>query len=148
MNIGNRTYDVLKFLALYVLPALASFYAGVSIFWRWPYVKEIISTIMAFDTFLGVFLDLSFIRYKANQEPMESNPKIELIKFGISPALYDSLLWVAQVFIPGFTTLYYTIALLWGIPYTDSIVGTLAGLDTLLGVILGISNANFKKALK
>jgi hypothetical protein len=59
--------------------------------------------------------------------------------------LYDILKYVAQIVIPAIATLYFTIANIWGLPYGEQIVGTLTAIDTFLGVLLGISTAQYKK---
>lgn len=61
--------------------------------------------------------------------------------------VYDALKWVAQYLLPAIGTLYFTMAQIWGFPYGEQIVGTVAALDTFLGVILGISSANYNKRL-
>lgn len=61
--------------------------------------------------------------------------------------IYDVLKWVAQYLLPALATLYFAIAQVWGLPYGEQIVGTLTAIDTFLGVILGISTAQYNKAL-
>lgn len=61
--------------------------------------------------------------------------------------LYDLLMWIAQYALPGIATLYAALAGIWGFPYGEEIVGTIAAVDTFLGVILGISKAQYKKEL-
>ena len=60
---------------------------------------------------------------------------------------YDVLKWVAQYLLPALATLYFAIAQVWGLPYGEQIVGTITAIDTFLGVILGISPAQYNKAL-
>lgn len=59
--------------------------------------------------------------------------------------LYDTLKWVAQYLLPALGTLYFALAGIWGLPFGEQIVGTITAIDTFLGVILGISSANYKK---
>lgn len=58
---------------------------------------------------------------------------------------YDVLKWIAMILLPACATLYFALAGIWGFPYGEEIVGTITAVDTFLGVILGISNANYKK---
>ena len=58
---------------------------------------------------------------------------------------YDKLKWVAQYLLPALGTLYFAIAGIWGLPYGEQVVGTITAVDTFLGVILGVSSANYKK---
>lgn len=60
---------------------------------------------------------------------------------------YDVLKWIAQYLLPALATLYFAIAQVWGLPYGEQIVGTITAIDTFLGVILGISTAQYNKAL-
>lgn len=59
--------------------------------------------------------------------------------------IYDILKWVAMVVIPAVGTLYFALAGIWGWPYGEQIVGTLTAIDTFMGIVLGISSAQYKK---
>ena len=63
----------------------------------------------------------------------------------ISNKTYDILKWVAQYFLPAIGTLYFALSGIWGLPYGEQIVGTVAAVNTFLGVILGISTAQYNK---
>lgn len=65
----------------------------------------------------------------------------------MSNKLYDVLKWIAMYLLPALGTFYFAIAGIWGLPYGEEIVGTLAAVDTFLGVILGISSANYNKKI-
>lgn len=64
MKLSNKTYDVLKWIALYLLPALGTLYFALAGIWGFPYGEEIVGTITAVDTFLGVILGISNAQYK------------------------------------------------------------------------------------
>ena len=77
MKMSNKVYDILKYIALIVLPALATFYAVIAKIWGLPYPVEIPATIMATDTFLGALLKLSTDQYNKEQQlqpPDEDEP--------------------------------------------------------------------------
>lgn len=59
----NKTYDILKWIALVVLPALGALYFGLSQIWGLPYGEEIVGTITVVDTFLGALLGVSTVQY-------------------------------------------------------------------------------------
>ena len=59
--------------------------------------------------------------------------------------VYDVLKWIAMYLLPALGTLYFAIASIWGLPYGEQIVGTITAIDTFLGVILGISTAQYNK---
>ena len=69
----NKTYDVLKFIALIVLPAVATLYATLGGIWGLPYVEQIPASIMAVDTFLGCLLKVSSDVYHTRPADMEDN---------------------------------------------------------------------------
>ncbi len=56
---------------------------------------------------------------------------------------YDILKWVAQILLPAIGTLYFAIASVWGLPYSEQVVGTITAVDVFLGALLGISTANY-----
>ena len=60
--------------------------------------------------------------------------------------VYDILKWIAMIFLPAIGTLYFALAGIWGLPYGEQIVGTITAVDTFIGIILGISSANYKGA--
>lgn len=66
----------------------------------------------------------------------------------MSNKTYDVLKWVAQYFLPAAATLYFALAGIWGLPYGEQIVGTITAVDTFIGVILGISTAQYNKSSK
>lgn len=59
----NEMYDVLKEVALTVLPALAVFIVAIGKIWNIPYTAEISATVMAIDAFLGACLHVSNKNY-------------------------------------------------------------------------------------
>jgi len=63
----------------------------------------------------------------------------------MSNKTYDTLKWVAQILLPALGTLYFALAGIWGLPFGEQIVGTITAIDTFLGVLLGISSANYKE---
>ena len=65
----------------------------------------------------------------------------------MSNKVYDVLKWIAQLFLPAVGTLYAALAGIWGFPYGEQIMSTILAIDTFLGAILGISNANYKKTV-
>lgn len=60
---NNRVYDILKWIAMFLLPALGTLYFALSSIWGLPYGEQIVGTITAIDTFLGVILGLSSVKY-------------------------------------------------------------------------------------
>ena len=65
----------------------------------------------------------------------------------MSNKLYDALKWIAQLFLPALGALYFALAQIWDFPYGEQIVGTITAVDAFLGVILGISTAQYNKTM-
>lgn len=61
---NNKVYDILKWIAMIVLPATATLYMGLASLWGLPYGEEISGTITLVDTFLGSVLMISTHQYK------------------------------------------------------------------------------------
>ena len=64
MKIDNKRYDIRKWVALSVLPAVATLYGALAPTWGWPFAEEIVYTITAVDTCLGTVLGISNLSYK------------------------------------------------------------------------------------
>lgn len=63
MRLKNDTYDVLKWVAQILLPALAVLYSSLAKTWNLPYGSGITETIVAIDLFLGTLLGISSTNY-------------------------------------------------------------------------------------
>lgn len=66
--LSNKAYDILKFIAQIVLPALGTLYFALATIWGFPYGEEIVGTITAVDAFLGALLGISTVQYNNNKE--------------------------------------------------------------------------------
>lgn len=66
MILSNAVYNALKKAALIWVPALGSFYFAIAGIWKLPNPEEVLGTIVAVDTFLGVILGISTMNYKLN----------------------------------------------------------------------------------
>ena len=64
---SNKTYDILKWIAQYGLPAIGTLYFALAGIWNLPYGEEVVGTITAFDAFLGVLLGISTVQYNKNK---------------------------------------------------------------------------------
>lgn len=67
-NMSNKVYDTLKWIAQILLPALATLYFALAAIWGLPAAEQVVGTITAIDTFLGVLLGISTSNYKKRQE--------------------------------------------------------------------------------
>lgn len=64
MKMCNKVYDVLKWIAMVGLPALGTLYFALAGIWDLPYAEQVVGTVTAVDTFLGVMLGVSSMHYK------------------------------------------------------------------------------------
>ena len=67
MKLSNRMYDILKWIAQILLPAMGALYAGLAEIWKLPLSSQIVGTIAALDLFLGALLGISTNNYRKTQ---------------------------------------------------------------------------------
>ena len=63
MKLSNKVYDILKWIAMYLLPASGTLYFALAGIWGFPYAEQIVGTITLVDTFLGALLGISTAQY-------------------------------------------------------------------------------------
>ena len=73
MKMSNKVYDILKWIAQYLLPALGTLYFALSTIWGLPYGEQVVGTITAIDAFLGAILGISSMQYKKENAPDQSD---------------------------------------------------------------------------
>lgn len=71
MKLSNNTYDILKYIAQIVLPALGTLYFALSQIWGLPYGEQIVGTITAVDAFMGALLGISSNQYYKELEEQD-----------------------------------------------------------------------------
>lgn len=67
MLLNNKVYDILKYVAQIVLPAVGTLYFALASIWGLPYGEQIVGTVTAVDAFLGALLGVSESTYKRNK---------------------------------------------------------------------------------
>lgn len=63
---SDKTYNILKWITMYFLPALGTLYFALAGVWGFPYGEQVVGTLTAIDTFLGVILGISSSKYYKN----------------------------------------------------------------------------------
>lgn len=63
MKLPDSVYNILKWVTMIVLPALATAYVGLSAIWGWPYADEVAKTTAVICTLLGALLGISTAQY-------------------------------------------------------------------------------------
>ena len=61
--LNNKVYDILKWIAQILLPALGTLYFALAGIWNLPCAEQVVGTIVAIDTFLGALLGISTLHY-------------------------------------------------------------------------------------
>ena len=63
MKLPDKVYDVLKWIVMIVIPALATAYVGLAAIWGFPYADEVAKTAAVICTLLGALLGISTAQY-------------------------------------------------------------------------------------
>lgn len=67
MKLSNKLYDVLKFIAIVGLPAVATAYLGLGQIWHWPDLDKVGASVATVNTCLGALLHLNTSKYNRNE---------------------------------------------------------------------------------
>ena len=68
MQLPNKVYDILKWIVMIVIPALATAYVGLAAIWGFPYADEVAKTAAVICTLLGALLGISTAQYNKEQK--------------------------------------------------------------------------------
>lgn len=68
MKLPDKLYDILKWVTMIVLPALATAYVGLAAIWGWPFADEVAKTTAVICTLLGALLGISTAQYNKEQK--------------------------------------------------------------------------------
>ena len=71
MRISNKAYDTLKFIAIYVIPSLETFWLTIGPVWNLPYTTQIGATIGAVGLLIAGCIGISTATY--NQAKLEEH---------------------------------------------------------------------------
>ena len=67
MKLPDNVYNILKWITLICIPALATFYVVLSGVWGWPYADQVAKTATAVCTLLGALLGISTAEYNKSK---------------------------------------------------------------------------------
>lgn len=76
---------------------------------------------------------------------MQNKPEQSRTNLTMSNKLYDILRSLTQYYLPAFAGLYFGLSQVWGFPYGEEVLGTLAAIEVFLGTLLGVSNHQYNK---
>lgn len=68
MKLPDKLYDILKWITMIVLPALATAYVGLAAIWGWPFADEVAKTTAVICTLLGALLGISTAQYNKDKQ--------------------------------------------------------------------------------
>lgn len=74
--ITGKPYAYLKFITLILLPAAGTLYFTLAGIWGLPAAEQVVGTIVAIDTFLGIVLQISSSKYNASDEKYDGVAKV------------------------------------------------------------------------
>ena len=63
MQLPDRVYDILKWVTLICIPALATCYCTLAPVWGWPLADQVAKSAVAVCTLLGALLGISTAQY-------------------------------------------------------------------------------------
>jgi len=63
MKLNDKLYDILKWITMIVIPAMATAYVGLAAVWAWPFADEVAKTAAVICTLLGALLGISTAEY-------------------------------------------------------------------------------------
>lgn len=67
MKMNDKLYDILKWIAMIVIPALTTAYVGLAAVWAFPYAEEVAKTSAVVCALLGALLGISTAEYNKNE---------------------------------------------------------------------------------
>ncbi len=67
MKLNDGLYDILKWITMIVIPALATAYVGLASVWGWPYADAVAKTSAVICTLLGALLGISTAQYNKEE---------------------------------------------------------------------------------
>lgn len=63
----------------------------------------------------------------------------------MSNKLYDVLKWIALIALDAVGVFYKAVSAIWGLPYGDEVLATCTALSVLIGTLVGVSSAQYKR---
>jgi len=79
MIFSNRTYDILKWIALVFLDAIGICYQALSTVWGLPYGDQVLQTCAALSVCLGTLLGVSNAQYNRKESEVHQDAYKEMV---------------------------------------------------------------------
>lgn len=126
----NNVYDIIKWVALMLVPAISAGLVAVSEIWGFTIQPEILGTLNAIAAVLGVIINVSNMNYSKRFPHLLPEPSIPV-------HVHQALLKITLYWLPAIAACYYAASLFVKIPYPGEIVRTIITVQVFLGLILG-----------
>lgn len=163
MLLNDKIYNALRWVAQYLLPGLATLYFALSEVWGFPYVEQIVGTIVIINTFLGALLGISTHNYNKQKafegyidKVMEDGDDWEVVSkkelvtpkraFVMPSDVYNMVKWLVMIALPSAGAMYFGLSQIWGFPYGQQVIGTIAAVTAFAGLVLGFSTYQYKNS--
>lgn len=75
--LSPKLYDVLKLIALVLLPAAGAFYSALALIWGLPSADKVLLTITAVNAFLGVLIKIGDASYNASESKFDGRFQVQ-----------------------------------------------------------------------
>ena len=73
MKFTNKVYDVVKWIVVIALPAIAAAHSALGGVWNFPYAEQVVTTINILATFLGALICVSTVNYNKDEKKKEKD---------------------------------------------------------------------------
>lgn len=73
MQLNDKTYQIMKWCTMVLIPACTTLYVALSAIWNFPYASEVAKTSAAVCAFLGAILGISTATYYKDSEPFDED---------------------------------------------------------------------------
>ena len=118
----------------------AAFDLGVLfMFWRPDILLIFWISAFVYTAIAGSTASMAFYIWRTN------STRKQVLRMLLNEQLYNLTKKVVQLGLPGVSTLYFTLALIWGFPNADKVSGTMAAVAVFLGAILGLSSKTYNE---
>ncbi len=61
----------------------------------------------------------------------------------MSSKVFDIIRFIGEIILPALGALYFGVAKIWGLPYGQEVVGTIACVTTFVGAVVGVSRKKY-----
>jgi Putative phage holin Dp-1 len=130
-TLPDKVYDILKWLALMVLPAGAALYVALGLIWGYTVDSNVLAVITFIASTIGALVGVSANNYYEN---------LPAVKETLGLKIYTDALWLSMYLLPTVSTIYFALSLIVDLPYPDQVISTIVSLNVFLGLSLGLSS--------